>query len=163
MLSGLCEIVNIPILAFIPEDEAAAQLSRSGSRADRISVESRPVTPAKAGVQGPRGRETKPRPWMLASAGMTEKMFSANRSANGYSRPAGCRSAKSGCSMMFPCDRRNPCDRARIGGREMARAIRRSGMRRVPLSELKDDLSRFLREAEHEEIVITRRGKPVGC
>lgn len=44
----------------------------------------------------------------------------------------------------------------------MARAIRRSGMKRVPLSELKDDLSRFLREAEHEEIVITRRGKPVG-
>ena len=44
----------------------------------------------------------------------------------------------------------------------MARTIRRFGMRRVPLSELKDDLSRFLREAEHEEIVITRRGKPVG-
>lgn len=44
----------------------------------------------------------------------------------------------------------------------MARAIRRSGMRRVPLSELKDDLPRFLREAEGEEIVITRRGKPIG-
>ena len=44
----------------------------------------------------------------------------------------------------------------------MARATRRSGMRRVPLSELKDDLSRFLREAEGEGIVITRRGKPVG-
>ena len=35
-------------------------------------------------------------------------------------------------------------------------------MRRVPLSEVKDDLSRFLREAEGEEIVITRNGKPAG-
>ena len=35
-------------------------------------------------------------------------------------------------------------------------------MRRVPLSEIKDDLSRFLREAEGEEIVITRNGKPAG-
>jgi len=33
-------------------------------------------------------------------------------------------------------------------------------MRRVPLSEIKDNLSRFLREAETEEIVITRNGKP---
>jgi len=41
----------------------------------------------------------------------------------------------------------------------MARAIRRSGVRQVPLSEIKDDLSRFLceaEEAEGEEIVITR-------
>jgi prevent-host-death family protein len=44
----------------------------------------------------------------------------------------------------------------------MARAIRRSGVRRVPLSEIKNDLSRFLREAEGEEIVITRKGKPAG-
>jgi prevent-host-death family protein len=44
----------------------------------------------------------------------------------------------------------------------MAKAIRRSGVRRVPLSEIKDDLSRFLREAEGEEIVITRNGKPAG-
>ena len=44
----------------------------------------------------------------------------------------------------------------------MARTIRRSGMREVPLSEVKDDLSRFLREAETQEIVITRHGKPAG-
>jgi prevent-host-death family protein len=44
----------------------------------------------------------------------------------------------------------------------MAKAIRRSGVRLVPLSEIKDDLSRFLREAEAEEIVITRNGKPAG-
>ncbi len=44
----------------------------------------------------------------------------------------------------------------------MAEAIRRSGVRRVSLSEIKDDLSRFLREAESEEIVITRNGKPAG-
>jgi prevent-host-death family protein len=30
------------------------------------------------------------------------------------------------------------------------------------LSEIKDDLSRFLREAEKQEIVITRHGKPAG-
>src|SRR5437667_10031591 len=42
------------------------------------------------------------------------------------------------------------------------KAIQRSDVRRVPLSEIKDDLSRFLREAEGEEIVITRNGKPAG-
>jgi len=35
-------------------------------------------------------------------------------------------------------------------------------MKEVPLSEIKDDLSRFLREAEKQEIVITRHGKPAG-
>jgi prevent-host-death family protein len=44
----------------------------------------------------------------------------------------------------------------------MARARRRMGMKEVPLSEIKDDLSRFLREAERQEIVITRHGKPAG-
>jgi prevent-host-death family protein len=44
----------------------------------------------------------------------------------------------------------------------MARAVRKSGLREVPLSEVKDDFSRFLREAEKQEIVITRHGKPAG-
>ena len=44
----------------------------------------------------------------------------------------------------------------------MAGAIRGARVRRVPLSEVKDDLSRFIREAETEEIVITRHGKPAG-
>ena len=44
----------------------------------------------------------------------------------------------------------------------MARTVRKSGMREVPLSKVKDDLSRFLRQAETEEIVITRHGKPAG-
>ncbi|WP_186294434.1 type II toxin-antitoxin system Phd/YefM family antitoxin [Bradyrhizobium guangdongense] len=35
-------------------------------------------------------------------------------------------------------------------------------MKEVPLSEIKDDLSRYLREAETHEIVITRHGKPAG-
>jgi prevent-host-death family protein len=35
-------------------------------------------------------------------------------------------------------------------------------MKQVPLSEIKDDLSRFLREAETKEIIITRHGKPAG-
>jgi len=44
----------------------------------------------------------------------------------------------------------------------MAGAIRRSRVKQVPLSEVKDDFSRFLREAEKQEIVITRHGKPAG-
>jgi prevent-host-death family protein len=35
-------------------------------------------------------------------------------------------------------------------------------VKQVSLSEVKDDLSRFLREAETTEIVITRHGKPAG-
>ena len=35
-------------------------------------------------------------------------------------------------------------------------------VRHVALAEAKDDLSRFLRLAESEEIVITRHGKPAG-
>jgi prevent-host-death family protein len=44
----------------------------------------------------------------------------------------------------------------------MARTIWKSGVKEVPLSEIKDDLSRYLREAETQEIVITRHGKPAG-
>jgi len=35
-------------------------------------------------------------------------------------------------------------------------------MKKVPLSEVKDDLSRYLREAEKQEVLITRHGKPAG-
>ena len=35
-------------------------------------------------------------------------------------------------------------------------------MKQVPLNEIKDDLSNFLRLAEKEDIVITRHGKPAG-
>jgi prevent-host-death family protein len=35
-------------------------------------------------------------------------------------------------------------------------------MKKVALSEAKDDLSRILRQAEKEEIIITRHGKPAG-
>ena len=44
----------------------------------------------------------------------------------------------------------------------MARRVRKSRVKEVPLSEIKDDLSRYLREAETHEIVITRHGKPAG-
>ena len=44
----------------------------------------------------------------------------------------------------------------------MARTVRKSGVKEIPLSEFKDDLSRYLREAETQEIVITRHGKPAG-
>lgn len=35
-------------------------------------------------------------------------------------------------------------------------------MKKAALSEVKDDLSKFLRKAEKEEVVITRHGKPAG-
>jgi len=44
----------------------------------------------------------------------------------------------------------------------MARTVRKSGVKEVPLSEVKDDLSRYLREAETQQIVITRHGRPAG-
>lgn len=47
----------------------------------------------------------------------------------------------------------------------MAGAVRKSRikeMKEVPLTAMKGDLSKFLRQAEKREIVITRRGKPAG-
>ena len=44
----------------------------------------------------------------------------------------------------------------------MARRTGKARVRRVPLSEVKDDLSKYLRLAGSEEIVITRHGKPAG-
>ena len=35
-------------------------------------------------------------------------------------------------------------------------------MKKVALSSVKDDLSRFLRLAEKEDVIITRHGKPAG-
>ena len=35
-------------------------------------------------------------------------------------------------------------------------------MKVVPLTKLKDDLSRYVRMAEKEQIVITRHGRPAG-
>jgi prevent-host-death family protein len=44
----------------------------------------------------------------------------------------------------------------------MAGTVRKTRLKEVPLSEVKDDFSRFLRETEKQEIVITRYGKPAG-
>jgi prevent-host-death family protein len=52
--------------------------------------------------------------------------------------------------------------RAKQEGRLMTRTTRKAGVKQIALSEIKDDLSRYLREAETEEIVITRHGKPAG-
>jgi len=35
-------------------------------------------------------------------------------------------------------------------------------MKRVDLAEVKDKFSRYLAEAEHKQIVITKHGKPAG-
>ena len=44
----------------------------------------------------------------------------------------------------------------------MAGQVRKGRVKEVPLAAMKDDLSRYLREAEKAEIVITRHGKPAG-
>jgi prevent-host-death family protein len=44
----------------------------------------------------------------------------------------------------------------------MAKSVRKASVRTVPLAEVKDDLSRYLKEAASREIVITRHGKPAG-
>jgi prevent-host-death family protein len=44
----------------------------------------------------------------------------------------------------------------------MAGPVRKSGVKQVPLSEVKDDLSHYLHVAETQEIIITRHGKPAG-
>ena len=44
----------------------------------------------------------------------------------------------------------------------MASKVRSTRVKEVPLSEVKDDLSHYLREAESREILITRHGKPAG-
>jgi prevent-host-death family protein len=35
-------------------------------------------------------------------------------------------------------------------------------MKKIALSEVKDDLSKYLHLAENEEVIITRHGKPAG-
>ena len=52
-------------------------------------------------------------------------------------------------------------DAGPISGYNLAR-ITVKAMKKVALSEVKDDLSKFLRLAENEEILITRHGKPAG-
>ena len=44
----------------------------------------------------------------------------------------------------------------------MARPVRKTGVKEVPLSEVKDDLSKYLRQAEQRPVVITRHDKPAG-
>ncbi len=40
--------------------------------------------------------------------------------------------------------------------------MKKTKPRHVALSDVKDDLSRYLRMAEKEEVIITRHGKPAG-
>ncbi len=44
----------------------------------------------------------------------------------------------------------------------MVGKVRKGGLKEVALSEVESHLSRYLREAETEDIVITRHGKPAG-
>jgi prevent-host-death family protein len=44
----------------------------------------------------------------------------------------------------------------------MARPVRKTRVKEVPIAEVKDDFSRYLREAARQQILITRHGKPAG-
>ena len=44
----------------------------------------------------------------------------------------------------------------------MAQRAKGARLKQVSLSEVKDDLSRYLRLAEKEDVVVTRHGKPAG-
>jgi prevent-host-death family protein len=44
----------------------------------------------------------------------------------------------------------------------MAEKYWRGRMKKIALSEVKDDLSRYLRLAANEEVIIARHGKPAG-
>lgn len=44
----------------------------------------------------------------------------------------------------------------------MAKGKGKDIMKKVPLSEVKDHLSEYLRDAEREQVVITRHGKAAG-
>jgi len=44
----------------------------------------------------------------------------------------------------------------------LASQVRRSDMKKVALSEVKEELSKYLRLAEKEQVIITRHGKPAG-
>jgi PHD/YefM family antitoxin component YafN of YafNO toxin-antitoxin module len=44
----------------------------------------------------------------------------------------------------------------------MAETVRKPRVKRVPLSIVRDRLGRFLHDAERQEIVIMRRGRPAG-
>jgi prevent-host-death family protein len=45
---------------------------------------------------------------------------------------------------------------------KMPKSVRKKIVREAALSDVKDDLSRYLREAERRAILITRHGKPAG-
>src|SRR5882672_10673107 len=81
--------------------------------------------------------------------GMSQPQYRLRVGRSEYSMTSRPKSSKSSPSSPRP--------RRQVGSPSTGRP-----MRRVALAEVKDDLSRFLRLAESEEIVITRHGKPAG-
>lgn len=53
-------------------------------------------------------------------------------------------------------------DREEAGRSRVAGTRRTEVMKKVPLSEMKDQLSKYLREAQSGEVLITLHGKPAG-
>src|SRR5688500_18504848 len=83
--------------------------------------------------------------------------------ARGTSRPQyRLRVGEFGCSMTSrkPVSKSSPSSRR--SRRNAGSTTKASAARTVALAEVKDDLSRYLRIAEQEEVVITRHGRPAG-
>jgi prevent-host-death family protein len=64
--------------------------------------------------------------------------------------------------MMSPKQKSKSSQSSRRTKRKSGSTSRASQPRRVALAKVKDDLSRYLRLAESEEVVITRHGRPAG-
>src|SRR5262249_38897696 len=74
--------------------------------------------------------------------------------------PTGCGCAVTACRRS---DLRTALDIMRPGaGARDPGLVSPSAYPQVPLSEVEDDLSRYLRPGETEEVAITRHGKPAG-
>jgi prevent-host-death family protein len=105
---------------------------------------------------------------ILDKIGNTNRVLSTrSRPLSGPTRhgPSAIQASRGRRSRFLRCfefDRRDFGDREQIEGCDMARSIRNPGVREIPLSEVKDDLSHLLREAAKGDTVITRHGKPAG-
>src|SRR5262249_41622735 len=92
--------------------------------------------------------------------------FGAPSTASGWGRFASsttCATNRSTCLQSYrKPKRRHGSSDMPSETRERPRRTETENMKEVPLSQVKDDLSRYLRQAAKEEIVITRHGKAAG-
>src|SRR5437870_2316226 len=106
---------------------------------------------------------------MRSSSSETIRHASAGAGSSGFevcrSHSTGSGSTRSACSTTWSrvqSAASKSSQSCRKGRPRMARARRSEILKRVPLSEVKDDLSRYLRRAAEAPIIVTRHGRPAG-